>query len=118
MRIYKLFGALLAVLAFNAIATAVTASAAETLWPWLPGSVGETFKGEQKGGGTLQIKGSGSITCTGATILLTLEKEGKKIQQRTDRRRLGRKKTRNLMVSVDPLQRLQSVGPSGQLVKR
>jgi len=78
MRIYKLFGAVLAVLAFSAIASTVTASAAETLWPWLPGTPGETFKGKSEGKFTLQIKGSGSITCSGGSILLTLEKEGKK----------------------------------------
>jgi hypothetical protein len=37
MRVFKLIGATAIILAVVAIATA-TASAAETLWPWLPGS--------------------------------------------------------------------------------
>jgi hypothetical protein len=37
---------------------------------FLPGSTGETFKGEQIGKGTLQIKGGGAIICLKGTILL------------------------------------------------
>ncbi len=43
MRMFKYIGALIAVLAFSIMGVA-TASAAEVLWPLLPGSVGETFK--------------------------------------------------------------------------
>jgi hypothetical protein len=74
MRIFKTIGALVAVLAFSAFAIATTASAAETLWKWLPGSVGETFKGEQKEKGTLETEpGHHKITCAKAKILLTDE---------------------------------------------
>jgi hypothetical protein len=59
MRLFKLVGALLVALALSAMALAATASAAETLWKWLPGSAGETFKGK-----------------TGATIFTSTE-EGK-----------------------------------------
>lgn len=45
MRMFKFIGALIVVLAFGMIGVA-TASAVEVLWPWLPGSVGETFTGE------------------------------------------------------------------------
>jgi len=75
MRIYKLIGALAAILAFSALAVAATASAEETLWKWLPGSAKETFKGTQVGEGTLQIAGSGSVECSGGSILLSF-KEG------------------------------------------
>jgi hypothetical protein len=61
MRVMKMIGALLLVVAFAAIGTA-TASAAETLWKMLPGTKGTTFTGKS-GKATLQIKGSGSITC-------------------------------------------------------
>jgi hypothetical protein len=69
MRIFKLIGALVVVLAFSAIAVS-SASAAETLWKFLPGSAGETFKGAQIGKGLLQIKGGGTIVCLKGTILL------------------------------------------------
>jgi len=46
MRIFKLIGALVVVLAFSVVAVATSASAKETLWKWLPGSVGETMKGK------------------------------------------------------------------------
>jgi hypothetical protein len=76
MRIFKLIGALVVVLAFSAVAVA-TASAAETLWKLLPGTVGETFTGKS-GKATLQIKGGASIKCEKSTILLTSEEvEGK-----------------------------------------
>jgi len=75
MRIYKLIGALFAVLAFSAFGIVATASAAETLWTWLPGSVGETIKGKQEGAGKLQIVESATVECKGASILLSL-KEG------------------------------------------
>jgi hypothetical protein len=69
MRIFKLIGALVVVLGFSAIAVA-TASAAETLWKWLPGTVGETFTGKT-GSITWQVKGGGTVKCTKALILLT-----------------------------------------------
>src|SRR5665647_1528657 len=68
MRSIKLIGAMFVVLAFSAVAVA-TASAAETLWKWLPGSVKETFTGKS-GKATLQAKGGISITCAKSTILL------------------------------------------------
>jgi len=76
MRLFKLIGALIVVLVFSAVSVA-TASAVETLWKWLPGSVGETFKGgtgkakilalDEKGAKTI------SFTCKKSTILLTDE---------------------------------------------
>ncbi|HEV7529016.1 MAG TPA: hypothetical protein VGO29_08980 [Solirubrobacteraceae bacterium] len=74
MRIYKLVSTLVLALAFGAIAVA-TASAAETLWRWLPGSAKETFTGtietivitEAKEG----TKGGSSVKCAKAEILLT-----------------------------------------------
>ncbi len=61
MRTLKLAGALVAALAFAALTTA-TASAAETLWEWLPGTTGTKLTGKS-GKFTIQIKGSGSFTC-------------------------------------------------------
>jgi hypothetical protein len=86
MRIFKLTGALMVVLAFSAIGVA-TASAVETLWRWLPGSAKETFKGGSKTA-TLQVeegekaeKPGPSIACTKSELLLAeselLEKEAK-----------------------------------------
>jgi hypothetical protein len=80
MRTCKLFGALVVALAFSAVAVA-TASAAETLWRWLPGSVGETFKGTQIGPGKLVSQGEPKlvIKCEKGTLLLAgseLVKEG------------------------------------------
>jgi hypothetical protein len=69
MRIFKLIGALVVVLAFSAIAVA-TASAAETLWKWLPGSVKETFTGKS-GKATLQVEKGGAIVCQKSVTLLT-----------------------------------------------
>jgi hypothetical protein len=69
MRIFKLIGALVVVLAFSAVAVA-TASAAETLWKWLPGTVGETFTGKS-GKAILQVKAGGSIKCEKSLTLLT-----------------------------------------------
>ena len=74
MRTYKLIAAMIMVLAFSAMAVA-TASAAETLWRWLPGSAKETFKGTA-GPGTLQeskegTKGGSAIKCQKSEILLT-----------------------------------------------
>jgi hypothetical protein len=73
MRIAKLIGALFVVLAFSAVAVA-TASAAETLWKWLPGTVGETFTGKS-GQATLQLaeaepKVKPAITCKKSLLLL------------------------------------------------
>jgi hypothetical protein len=74
MRIFKMIGALVAVLAFGAFAIATTASGAETLWKWLPGSAGETFKGEQPETGALVTEPNhNKITCAKAKILLTDE---------------------------------------------
>jgi len=76
MRLAKLASAIVVVLAFSAMAVA-TASAAETLWKWLPGSVGETFKGKS-GKATLTSNFGGSafaINCTKSLVLLTDEKE-------------------------------------------
>jgi hypothetical protein len=72
MRLFKIIGGLAVVLAFSAIAVA-TASAAETLWKWLPGSVGETFKGGS-GKAVLSTVDEGktlTIECTKSTLLLT-----------------------------------------------
>jgi len=74
MRLFKLTGALIVVLAFSAISVA-TASAVETLWKWLPGSVGETFKGSSEVAKLLALVEKGaktvSITCKKSSILLT-----------------------------------------------
>ncbi len=69
MHTHKLIGALAIALALSVIGIS-TASAAETPWQWLPGSVGETFTGKS-GPITFQQKGGASISCTSATILLT-----------------------------------------------
>ncbi len=76
MRTFKLVGALFAVLAFTAFATA-TASAAELLWEMLPGTTGTAITGKS-GKATLQIKGGGSITCAEST-----GKEGEITSERT-----------------------------------
>jgi hypothetical protein len=73
MRIFKAIGILIAALALSAAALATAASAAETLWKWLPGSAGETFTGEQPAKGELKIGGGSAITCAKAKILLTDE---------------------------------------------
>ncbi len=78
MRILKIASALVTMLAFTAIATA-TASAAETLWEWLPGETGTEFTGES-GKAKLQVKGGASITCTQSRIL---NKEGSITGERT-----------------------------------
>ena len=73
MQLSKLMGALLVALALSAIALAATASAAETLWKWLPGSVGETFKGKS-GKLVLTATDGGqklSLSCTKLSWLLT-----------------------------------------------
>jgi hypothetical protein len=69
MRISKLIGALLVILALGTVVVAV-ASAAEILWKWLPGSAGETLKGKV---GKFQLLGVGgaSYICTKGAILLT-----------------------------------------------
>jgi hypothetical protein len=74
MRIYKLIGALVVVLAFSALTIVATASAEEILWKWLPGSVGETFTGKS-GKATLfgETKKS-KIVCEKSLVLLTWEK--------------------------------------------
>jgi hypothetical protein len=69
MRTFKLIFGLALVLAFGAIGVA-SASAAETLWPWLPGSAKETFSGKS-GTFTWQIDGGESFTCAKSLILLT-----------------------------------------------
>src|SRR5674476_93551 len=66
MRTIKLIGAMFVVLAFSAVAVA-TASAAETLWKWLPGSVGETFTGKS---GKETLQAGISFTCAKSTIKL------------------------------------------------
>lgn len=67
MRILKLTGALLVVLAFTAVAAA-TASATETLWVWLPGAEGTAFTGKSKTA-TLQMTDAKkqTIICTAST---------------------------------------------------
>ncbi len=72
MHTLKLIGALTIVVALSAIVVVGTATAAETPWQWLPGSVGETFSGKS-GTIELQQKGGGTFDCTSATILLTDE---------------------------------------------
>ena len=70
MRYLKLIGALAVVLAFSALGVVSAASGAETLWRWLPGSVGETFKGEF-GPGTLTIlPAKAKMVCAKGKILL------------------------------------------------
>ena len=74
MRIYRLIAAVILVLAFSAVAVA-TASAAETLWRWLPGSAKETFKGTASATTFQEVKegtkGGSSVKCSKAEILLT-----------------------------------------------
>jgi hypothetical protein len=67
MRTLKLVGALVAALAFTAVATA-TASAAETLWELLPGATGTTNTGKSSKA-TLQTKNAekATTTCTAST---------------------------------------------------
>jgi hypothetical protein len=80
MRTFKLIGALIVVLAFSAVAVA-TASAAETLWTWLPGSAGETFKGTS-GEAVLSAKDEGktlTVKCKKSTLLLSDTVEGKEV---------------------------------------
>jgi len=77
MRISTLFGALVAMLTLSAVA-AVTASAAETLWKWLPGSVGETFSGKS-GEVIFRLGGGDAFKCRSSKITLSnteLLKEG------------------------------------------
>ncbi len=63
MRMFKYIGALIAVLAFSIMGVA-TASAAEVLWPLLPGSVGETFKASlDEGAAVLQEEPEAAIEC-------------------------------------------------------
>ena len=73
MRIFKLIGALVVVLAFSAVAVATSASAEEVLWKWLPGSVGETLKGETGPAllAFLDEKKQFDLKCTNGTLLLT-----------------------------------------------
>jgi hypothetical protein len=72
MRTAKLIGALFVVLVLSAVAVA-TASAAETLWKWLPGTVGETFTGKT-GQAKLQLAeveaSKPSFTCAKSLLLL------------------------------------------------
>jgi len=73
MRTLRFIGALAAMLTFSAIGVATTASAAEILWKWLPGSVGETFKG---GSGEILWttkfgESAFKIKCAKASLLLT-----------------------------------------------
>jgi hypothetical protein len=56
-------------LALGGVAVA-TASGAETLWKWLPGSAGETFKGKF-GKFQLQVKGGATYVCAKGLVLLT-----------------------------------------------
>ena len=77
MRILRLACALVAALVLGAFAVA-TANAAETLWRWLPGSVGETFT-VKSGTVTFQFKGGATFNCTASEIALAgseLIKEG------------------------------------------
>jgi hypothetical protein len=69
MRIFKLIGTLVLVLASSAIAV-LTASAAETLWRLLPGSAKETFTGKS---GKIQFEYTNGIRifCAKSMILLT-----------------------------------------------
>jgi hypothetical protein len=80
MRVLKLVAALILLPVLSAVAVA-TASAAETLWRWLPGAAKTTFTGKT-GKNTIQVKGGLSITCakskltgelTEATLQLILD---------------------------------------------
>jgi hypothetical protein len=73
MRTLKLAGTLIAVLALTAVATAV-ARATETLSACLPCAEGTRFTGKS-GKISLQIKGSGTITCASSTTEGELQKE-------------------------------------------
>jgi hypothetical protein len=73
MRPLKLAGALIAVLALTALATA-TAGAAETLWHWLPGAEKSKFT-TANGEGVLETVGKAKITCTKSTGTGELTKE-------------------------------------------
>jgi hypothetical protein len=77
MRALKIFASVVVALALSAV-VATTATAAEILWRWLPGSVKESFKGES-GEATLQIKGFTPLRCTKAEVLLTGKEEGKEV---------------------------------------
>jgi hypothetical protein len=71
MRTSRLIGTLFVAVVFGAIASG-TASAAEILWKWLPGSAGETFKGKV-GKFQLQVKAGATYVCQKGSILLTDE---------------------------------------------
>ena len=76
MRTFKYLGALILVLAFSMIGVA-SASAAEVLWPFLPGSVGETFTGQlDEGEGILQEDSGGAFKCKKLEITASLLEEG------------------------------------------
>ncbi len=62
MRTFKLAGAIFVALASTALAIASTASAEITLWRFLPGEANTLFSGTS-GKATLQVVGSGTITC-------------------------------------------------------
>ncbi len=62
MRSFKIAGALIAVVAFTCLAIASSASAEITLWKFLGVKAGTHFSGKS-GKATLQVKGSGTITC-------------------------------------------------------
>jgi len=66
MRVFKLVAALILLPVLSAIVVA-TASAAETLWSWLPGAAKTAFTGKS-GKLTFQIKGGASITAPEATM--------------------------------------------------
>ena len=62
MRTFKLITGLIVVLAFSAVAVA-TASAAETLWKWLPGAAKTAMKAKT-GKATLRAEKQAAIECT------------------------------------------------------
>ncbi len=74
MSTLKLIGTMSIALVLSILGVSA-ASAAETPWQWLPGSVGETFAGKT-GQHELQQKGGAAITCTSSLILLTDAKTG------------------------------------------
>jgi hypothetical protein len=81
MRLYKLIGALTVALTFSFVAV-TTASAAETLWKWLPGSVGELFKGKSEKTllTTIDEGKTSTFDCPKSLLLLTAKEEGKEVE--------------------------------------
>jgi hypothetical protein len=112
MRLFKLIGALAVVLAFSALAVA-TASAAETLWKWLPGSVGETLKGKSaKATLTSTDPGVGTltITCAKSSLLLSAKEEEKEVKSELVEKGSTEKKDATLSLLVVVFEECTALG--------